>query len=141
MMHTHQASSLSACQNELTALWRLKSDLLAIRMGRAFDRLERLELEQRYSDSQPRGGDGRWINAGGRAARGLLRAVPAVGAVMAAYDLYEQLSQLNSNKERAVAVFNSRDYRPSEPGSLALTQVGVLTTGGNAERLPGAGGC
>lgn len=133
----HHATELEANQREVSALLRLKSDLLAQKMALAFDRLEELELEQRYSDNQPRGLDGRWVNAGARAAAAVARRIPAVAIALAAYEFYERLSQLNSDKQQAVAVFNSREYRPGEPGSLTLTQVGVLTREETQNACPG----
>jgi hypothetical protein len=133
----HQATELEANQREVSALLRLKSDLLAQKMALAFDRLEELELEQRYSDNQPRGLDGRWVNAGARAAVAVARRIPAVAIALAAYELYERLSAANTDNQQAVAVFNSRDYRPAEPGSLILTQVGVLTREETNAACPG----
>jgi hypothetical protein len=132
-----QTSDVLAIQREMSALLRMKSNLLARKMDLAFDRLEELELEQRYSDNQPRGLDGRWVNAGARAAGVVLRRVPAVAIALAAYELYERLSAANNDKQQAVAVFNSRDYRPAEPGSLILTQVGVLTREETQNACPG----
>lgn len=127
MVPSDQASQLSAYQRDMTMLLQLKSDLLAVKMGRAFDRLKELALEQHYSDNQPRGVDGRWVNTGASRARGLLSKIPKIGAaVIAAYELYEHLSQLNSDKERAVATFKARDYRPDQSGFLAVTQVAML---------------
>lgn len=105
---------------------RLKSDLLAEKMDLAFDRLEQLELEQRYSDNQPRGLNGRWVNTGARAAAAAARRIPAVAIALAAYELYERLSAANTDNERAVADFVSRDYRPEEPERLKVRQVAML---------------
>ena len=65
------------------------------------------------------------------------RRIPAVAIALAAYELYERLSAANSDKQQAVAVFNSRDYRPDQPGSLTLTQVGALTRDETNAACPG----
>jgi hypothetical protein len=127
MVSPLQASDLRASQHEISALLRIKSNLLARKMDLAFDRLEQLELEQRYSDNQPRGRDGRWVDTGAGGARGLLRKIPKIGAAaVAAYELYERLSKFNTDKEQAVAEFVSRDYRPEEPERLKPRQVAML---------------
>lgn len=138
MLPLRAIDHLHLSRREEATLLRLKSELAAIRMDRALLRLAQLEsLERRYSEDQPRGRDGRWVSTGARIAAAVLRRIPIVAIGLAAYERYERLSQSNNDRQQAVAVFNSREYRPNEPASLTLTQVGVLTREETQNACPG----
>lgn len=135
-MHTSRhTAEMPTIQGERSALLKIKSELTAIRMEQSFARLE--DLEQRYNASQPRAPNGQWIDTGARVAGVILRRIPAVAVALAGYELYKVLSKANSNSQQAVAVFDSRDYRPTAPGSLTLAQVGTLSRAETALACPG----